>query len=97
MFSDFGSLVVGKIWGSISMDSKMVEMEALTFIYNYYITIITYSSIIIGDWEIDETCGGVKKGLDNFLATEDGGGVFSIDESIIKFFSLSFLEILEWQ
>lgn len=96
MFSDFGSLVVGKIWGSISMDSKMVEMEALTFIYNYYITIITYSSIIIGDGEIDETWG-VKKGLDNFLATGDGGGVFSIDESIIKFFSLSFLEILEWQ
>lgn len=96
MFSDFGSLVVGKIWGSISMDSKMVEMEALTFIYNYYITIITYSSIIIGDGEIDETWG-VKKGLDNFLATEDGGGVFSIDESIIKFFPLSFLEIIEWQ
>lgn len=82
------------------MDSKEIGMEALTSIDNFWTTIVTWSLVIIGDEGVGdigfarEPNGGVEKGVDNFSAMGEGGGVYLRDKSMIMFFLLSFLEIL---
>lgn len=77
------------------MGSKEIRIEVLTFIDNFWTTITTWSSIIIG-------YGGMSgmsfaregDSVSNFLTIGEGGGVRSGYESMTMFFSLSFLEIL---
>lgn len=106
IFSKFkvgGSSTMDKTWGFIILDSKEMGIEVLTFIDNFWTTVATWSLIIISDKGLGEigfareTDGGVKKGVDNFSANRKGVGIFLGDESIIAFFLLSFLEILEPQ
>lgn len=91
---------MGKIEGSINLNSKEMRIKVLTTIDIVSTTTTIWSSIINdgGMSEISftrESDRGVKKEVNNFSTIGEGGGVILGDESIIMLFLLSFLGILK--